>query len=230
MEFCPGGSLNTRLDAQNRLSADRVRWVSMQIADALAAAHSAGILHRGVTRAKILIDSYGNARLTDFGLAAVVGAGIEGTDPPPAPSAYTPRRRLTRPRQPSSATSSPSAPRWWPCSRPSTPASGGDPVGKDRGSERRAGPLSAVAPSLVTALMSGLAIEPGSDRLRLGFRDQLLEVSLVAANRRIARPTTSPPGWRRHPERSRRRPRPAPEAGLSRLERLPEAPRARSPP
>ena len=82
--------MNTRLDAQNRLSADRVRWVGVQIADALAGAHSAGILHRGVTPAKILIDSYGNARLTDFGLAAVVGAGIEGTDPPPAPSAYTP--------------------------------------------------------------------------------------------------------------------------------------------
>src|SRR6478736_6164893 len=33
MEFCPGGSLNTRLDAQNRLSDDQVRWVGVQIAD-----------------------------------------------------------------------------------------------------------------------------------------------------------------------------------------------------
>ena len=74
MELCPGGSLTKWLKPENRPSEERVRQVGLQIADALAAAHASGVLHRDVKPANILIDSHGSPRLADFGLAAVEGA------------------------------------------------------------------------------------------------------------------------------------------------------------
>ena len=55
---------------------ERVRDVGVRIADALAAAHARGVIHRDVKPANILIDAYGNAGLTDFGLAAMPEPGI----------------------------------------------------------------------------------------------------------------------------------------------------------
>lgn len=71
MERCDGGSLDN-LAALGPLPApDAVRLV-LAAASALGAAHAAGILHRDVKPANILLDSYGSPRLTDFGIAAVV--------------------------------------------------------------------------------------------------------------------------------------------------------------
>ncbi|WP_407641284.1 serine/threonine-protein kinase [Actinomyces bovis] len=77
MERCDGGSLE-QLAATGPISApDAVRLV-LAAASALGAAHAAGILHRDVKPANILLDAYGSPRLTDFGIAAVVR---EGQDP-----------------------------------------------------------------------------------------------------------------------------------------------------
>ena len=80
MELCPGGSLTTWLRPENRPNEERVRQVGLQIADALAAAHASGVLHRDVKPANILIDGYGNPRLADFGLAAVEGAEADSPE------------------------------------------------------------------------------------------------------------------------------------------------------
>ncbi|HEY5821384.1 MAG TPA: protein kinase [Propionibacteriaceae bacterium] len=77
MELCPGGSLTPWLTAENRPTQKRVRDVGIRIADALAAAHSRGVLHRDVKPANILIDSYDNPGLADFGLAALPEPGEE---------------------------------------------------------------------------------------------------------------------------------------------------------
>ena len=72
MELCPGGSLTRWMTQNPRPSQRRVRDVGVRIADALAAAHLLGVLHRDVKPANILIDAYNNAGLADFGLAALI--------------------------------------------------------------------------------------------------------------------------------------------------------------
>ena len=86
MKLCPGGSLTRWQNPENRQSEERVRTVGVRIADALVAAHAQGMLHRDVKPANILIDSYGNAGLADFGLAGPIEAGSgEGITPAYAP-------------------------------------------------------------------------------------------------------------------------------------------------
>ncbi|MCW2880638.1 MAG: Serine/threonine protein kinaselike protein [Sphaerisporangium sp.] len=74
LELCPGGSLADRLRERGPLSPDEVRDIGVRIADALAAAHAAGVLHRDVKPANILVNGYGMVALSDFGLATTAHA------------------------------------------------------------------------------------------------------------------------------------------------------------
>ncbi len=90
MELCPAGSLTSWLSPENRQSPERIREVGVRIADALAAAHARGMLHRDVKPANIMIDGYGNPGLADFGMAALSEPGsdqpaLEGITPAYAP-------------------------------------------------------------------------------------------------------------------------------------------------
>jgi serine/threonine protein kinase len=78
------------LTPENRPSEERIRQVGVRIADALAAVHACGVLHRDVKPANILIDSFGNPGLADFGLAAVAGAETTAADAVCVTSAYAP--------------------------------------------------------------------------------------------------------------------------------------------
>jgi serine/threonine protein kinase len=51
------------------MSPAQVRDIGIRIADALAAAHAAGVLHRDIKPANILINRYGMVGLSDFGHA-----------------------------------------------------------------------------------------------------------------------------------------------------------------
>jgi len=73
MEFVPGRSLAQEIADGGRLSPERTARIGAWIADALAAAHEAGIVHRDIKPANILLDGE-RVVLTDFGIAAFEGA------------------------------------------------------------------------------------------------------------------------------------------------------------
>ncbi|MGW4894933.1 serine/threonine-protein kinase [Kitasatospora sp. NPDC004240] len=77
LELCPNGSLADRLRTGGPLPVVEARNVGVRIADALAAAHAAGVLHRDVKPGNIMINPYGAVALADFGLAAMPRPGHE---------------------------------------------------------------------------------------------------------------------------------------------------------
>ncbi len=75
MEFCPEGSLADAVRRDGVMNPGQVRDIGIKIADALTAAHAAGVLHRDVKPANILVNRYGIVGLSDFGLASILAAG-----------------------------------------------------------------------------------------------------------------------------------------------------------
>ncbi|MCX4550756.1 serine/threonine protein kinase [Streptomyces sp. NBC_01267] len=82
MDLVRGTDLRTRLDRERRLSPEAAVAIVADIADGLAAAHSAGVVHRDVKPENILLDMQGPlgpggshpALLTDFGVAKLIDA------------------------------------------------------------------------------------------------------------------------------------------------------------
>lgn len=73
MEYLPAGSYGDRVRRDHGLPLDRVLRVGTEIADALQAAHGAGLLHRDVKPSNILVGPRGTPMLADFGLAVIDG-------------------------------------------------------------------------------------------------------------------------------------------------------------
>ena len=206
MELCPGGSLTTWLKSEERPGQEQVRDVGVKIADALAAAHRNGVLHRDVKPANIMIDAYGQPGLADFGLAAMpqpgqdVSVTMEALTP-----AYAPREVLYQ-RPPSEygdvfslaatlyALLGGKPPRWPDSGTPSLPEifeMQNKPV------ER----LPGVDPQLMDVLMNALVDDVDARPTAAEFRDQLAAVDFAGNDGPPSTPPVAPPPA---PDRKRR--------------------------
>ena len=71
MEFIQGKELLDLFNAEERFDLGKAFKIMIELLDALDFAHEAGIVHRDVKPANVMIDANGHAKLADFGVARV---------------------------------------------------------------------------------------------------------------------------------------------------------------
>ncbi|MFL6025592.1 MAG: protein kinase domain-containing protein [Friedmanniella sp.] len=221
MELAPGGSLTGWLGREDQPDEEQVRQVGVRIADALATAHAAGVLHRDVKPANVLIDAYGDPGLADFGLAAVVEPEMEladetfGVSPAYAPPEVLRGRSATTAGDVFSLAATLYALLAGRPFREVTPDSS-TPAQLALLADRPVRTLPGVHWRFMTALTAALSDDPAARPTAAEFRDELRALQLSPA-RRQARPAAAAPAGHVRPRRRRRVTRLVPLAILAAL-------------
>ncbi|MCL4256227.1 MAG: serine/threonine protein kinase, partial [Anaerolineae bacterium] len=78
MRYLGGGSLEQRI-RRGHVRVEDIEKPLRQVAQALDYAHQQGIIHRDLKPGNIMLDENGNAYLTDFGIARVLGSDLTGS-------------------------------------------------------------------------------------------------------------------------------------------------------
>ena len=73
MEFVPGRTLEAIIRESGRLAPSRAVDILRQALEGMAHAHKMGVLHRDIKPANIMITGDGRVKVTDFGIARVLG-------------------------------------------------------------------------------------------------------------------------------------------------------------
>lgn len=79
MELLEGGSLRDLVRAAGPMELTRACLLCAEAAEALAAAHAAGVVHRDVKPANLMLSRQGRCKVVDFGLARLDGPGDWGS-------------------------------------------------------------------------------------------------------------------------------------------------------
>ncbi|KAM1155218.1 hypothetical protein ACFX13_026732 [Malus domestica] len=75
LEFVTGGELFDKIVHQGKLPENESRKYFQQLIDAVAHCHSKGVYHRDLKPENLLLDAYGNLKVSDFGLSALPQQG-----------------------------------------------------------------------------------------------------------------------------------------------------------
>src|SRR2546421_12262680 len=78
MEYIEGRELKDYFSADERFDLKSTFQIMTQLLDALDFAHEAGVIHRDVKPANVMIDTAGHAKLTNFGVARLTETEGEG--------------------------------------------------------------------------------------------------------------------------------------------------------